>query len=375
MITAVSLLEERHRKCPFVVRWHGEPDVETGKQKRYGRSFESIREARVFLAQKQAELDRGTPRDPVDVTLECLVDEFAEARLSTLSHASKSGYGNTTDQMLAYFGRERRVRDIQRRQAEAFIATRQRCDGRPGELSSWSRVRHLIHCRAIFGAAVEWGYTDHNPFRATRSSGNSPLRLQPKGRPWPHITPEEFARLQRVVPTARQRAAYWLMYGCGLRPGEVYNIVIANVDLHAGRRYAVRPPGVASIRIARLIAISILFDVRVHDLGRVGFEPLEFREIVQSGVFAFCLNAETLFRVDDHDVGFHGDRGGHEYLRISAVEYSARNASTPDPQHAVAFPSATLSGALDRHVRSHLWAAPSRGFSFAQVQARTVQTY
>ncbi len=239
MITAVSLLEERRRRSPWVVRWHGEPDVETGKQKRYGRSFESIREAKAFLAQKQAELDRGAPRDPVDVTLEVLVDEFAEARLSTLSYVSKIGYGNTTDQMLAYYGRERRVRDIQRRQAEAFIATRQRCDGRPGELSSWSRARHLIHCRAIFGAAVEWGYTDHNPFRATRSSGNSPLRLQPKGRPWHHITPGEFARLMAVVPTARQRAAYWLMYGCGLRPGEVYNMVIANVDLHAGRVHVV----------------------------------------------------------------------------------------------------------------------------------------
>lgn len=38
-----------------------------------------------------------------------------------------------------------------------------------------------------------------------------------------------------VVPTACQRAAYWFMYGCGLRPGEVYNLRVENVDLKRRR--------------------------------------------------------------------------------------------------------------------------------------------
>jgi integrase len=40
-----------------------------------------------------------------------------------------------------------------------------------------------------------------------------------------------------VVPNVKRRAAYWLMYGCGLRPGEVYNLTLDRVDLESRRVY------------------------------------------------------------------------------------------------------------------------------------------
>lgn len=240
MITTVSLLHETQRGGrQHVVRWYGAPDPETGKQKRHGRSFNRRIDARKFQVEKQIELDLGGPRDPVDATLKALFSEFEKSRLAALSYASQNGYRNTTDQMLSYFGRQRKVRDLQRRHAEAFLVTRTRRDGRPGELSTWSKARHLIHCRAIFAAAVEWGYVDENPFRAGKNAGNSPLRMNPKSRPWHHLTPDQFLRFLAVVPTARQRSAYWLMYACGLRPGEAYNLMVANVDLEARRVHVV----------------------------------------------------------------------------------------------------------------------------------------
>lgn len=193
----------------------------------------------MFWAKKRADLDRGEARDPVNVTLEELVADFEEARLRVLSYASQIGYRNTIDQMLAYFGRGRKVRDIDRRHAEAFIATRVRQDGRPGELSDWSKARHVIHCRAIFAAAVTWDYVEENPFRADRFGGRSSLRVNPKAKPWQHITPEEFRRFMTVVPTPQKRAAYWLMYGCGLRVGEAYNRMLPNVDLQRCRVHVV----------------------------------------------------------------------------------------------------------------------------------------
>ena len=63
MINTVSLLHERHRRMPWVVRWYGEPDG-NGKQKRYGKSFRYAHEAKVFWAKKRADLDRGEARDP-----------------------------------------------------------------------------------------------------------------------------------------------------------------------------------------------------------------------------------------------------------------------------------------------------------------------
>lgn len=239
MNTTVLLLHEPRRKQPWVVRWYGDPDPQTGKQKRYGRLFRYIRDAKAFQAEKQTELNRGAPRDPVDATLEELVAEYEEARLAALSYASKIAYRNTTEQLLTHFGRNRRVRDIHQRHAEAFIASRKRCDGKPQELSSWPKARHLIHCRALFQAAVEWGYTDQNPFKTTTRSGSSPLCINAKGRPWDHIMPESYERFLDEVPTARQRAVYWLQYGCGLRAGEVYNLMVANIDLDRRRVHVV----------------------------------------------------------------------------------------------------------------------------------------
>ncbi|MHC4698243.1 MAG: tyrosine-type recombinase/integrase [Planctomycetota bacterium] len=61
------------------------------------------------------------------------------------------------------------------------------------------------------------------------------MRIRAKSRSWHHITPDEFGRIIEHVPTARQRAAMWLMYGAGLRPGEVYNLTADSVDLQRCR--------------------------------------------------------------------------------------------------------------------------------------------
>lgn len=243
MHVAVNLLHERKRKRPWVVRWCGQPDPTTGKQRRYGRTFKYKHEARAFYDKQRAAFDRGEPRDPVNVTLGQLIEDFEETRLPALSYTSRMGYRHTFTQLLAYFGTDRRIRDIQRRHAEAFIATRKREDGRIGDLSSWTRARHLIHCRSLFTAALALGYVEDNPFRADRFAGRSALNLNPKAKPWHHLTPAEFLRFLAVVTSPQKRAAYWMMYGSGLRPGEAFNLLAVNIDLERHRVHVVNRAG------------------------------------------------------------------------------------------------------------------------------------
>ncbi len=247
MITKVNLLHRPDRAKPWVVRWYGDPHPQTGKQKRYGKSFRYCHVAKDFFAEKQSALNKGEARDPIDVTLEQLIGDFEEARLSGLSYSSILGYQNTISQMLEYFGSKRKIRDMRQQHAEAFIASRIRCDGRIGELSTWAKARHLIHSRAIFTAAVAWAYIDSNPFRAAREDGSSPLHINPKSRQWHHLTAEEFMRLMSVVDGVHKRAAYWLMYGCGLRPGEVYNLLATNIDLKLRRVHIASRSGTEDI--------------------------------------------------------------------------------------------------------------------------------
>jgi len=138
-------------------------------------------------------------------------------------------------QLREHFGKTREIKTIEQRHAETFMATRKRKSGHDKALSSWSLAHHLKHARAIFGAGVEWGYLERSPFAPPTSKRNTALRIQPKSRPWQHVSPDEFLRMIAVVPTTRRRACYWLMYGCGLRAGEVYNLTIDQIDLD-GRR-------------------------------------------------------------------------------------------------------------------------------------------
>ena len=237
MITKVGLLHEPGRKRPWLVKWWSDPDPDTGKQRRRTRAFEYKRDAVAFQADRQAEIDSGERRTVrKDVTLGQLCDEFLKARAAHLSYKSQKGYHDMATQLREHFGASKLLCQIEQRHAERFMATRKRRDGRPGDLSRTTVAGYVTCAKAIFGAAVEWGYVARNPFvpaarPSHRGRDSSPLRVRAKPRPWQHIKPDEFLRFLAAVPDVRRRAAFWLMYGCGLRPGEVYNLTADKIDL------------------------------------------------------------------------------------------------------------------------------------------------
>ena len=231
MKTKVGIDHDKSRRLPWRVFWFGEPGPD-GKQPKYVKSFRHAREAQAFQVDKQADLNRGGRRDrPETVTLGQLVEEFRSARLANLSYSTNLSYGTTIDQLFEYFGADRDIRLIAQRHAEMFVSTRKRVDGKPEAIRSWTRKRHASNAGAIFRAALEWDFIEANPFKPRDPRSNSPLRIRTQSRPWHHIKPDEFLRIMAHVPTAQKRSSFWLMYGCGLRPGEVYNLQIEKIDL------------------------------------------------------------------------------------------------------------------------------------------------
>ncbi len=231
MNTKVGLRHESGRKLPWLVQWWTDPDPDTGRQQRRTRAFQYKRDALAFQAQKQAEIDSGEHREARRaMTLGQLFDEFSKSRTAGLSYDSREYYRDMMAQLRGRFGASKLLGRIERRHAEAFIAAQKRRDGRDGPLSSTTIAQRVTYARAIFAAAVDWGYITRNPFSAPRR-GTSPLRVKAKSRPWQHIEPDEFLRFLTAIPDVHRRAAYWLMYGCGLRPGEVYNLTVNKIDL------------------------------------------------------------------------------------------------------------------------------------------------
>ncbi len=243
MITKVSIYHEPKRKRPWLVRWWERPNEDTGKQTKRSRSFQYRRDAVTFQIEQQADVNSQPNSLPsANASLGHLIAEFRKSRLARLSHSSKQGYNYTIEQLTAFFGAKRPVRSIEQRQAEAFISSRKRRDGRSGDLSSWTLAQYLKYCRAIFGAATDWGYTTRNPFLPPKKRGHSVLRVKPRSKPWQHITPADFRQLLAVIKDPHRRATLWLMYACGLRPGEVYNLTIDCIDLCSRRLYVKNRP-------------------------------------------------------------------------------------------------------------------------------------
>ncbi len=63
MITKIGLYKDKRKQRPWVVRWFGEYDPNTGKQRRYSKSFRLKVNAEEFQAVKKQDIGQGTPRD------------------------------------------------------------------------------------------------------------------------------------------------------------------------------------------------------------------------------------------------------------------------------------------------------------------------
>ena len=156
------------RASKWLVRWYGQYDPETEKQKRYSKSFKTKIQAERFQLQKQFELNDGDPRDPINITISELCKEFMANRKHSLRTSTLSGYTYTIRQLKEYFSPNSIITTITKQQAQKFINTREITNGshiKTGkQLSGWGREFYHKTAHTIFNCAIDWGYIRKNPF-------------------------------------------------------------------------------------------------------------------------------------------------------------------------------------------------------------------
>jgi len=209
------------RNRPWLVRWHGEYNPHTGKQKRYCRSFKTRALAEQFAVQKQSELNNGEARDPVNITLQELCDQYLESNKHKHRHATLQNYTYTITQLLQFLPKDILVSNITLQKAEQFINSRQiihPSHAKSGkDISTWGRNGHLRNCHAIFGSAVDWNYLKTNPFAKIKPVKNEKSE-------WHYFSAEEFQMLLTKTLDFRVKCFYSVIYSCGLRYGECINL-------------------------------------------------------------------------------------------------------------------------------------------------------
>ena len=221
------------RKKPYLVRWIGEYNPHTGKQKKYCKSFTKRKEAELFAQQKQDEFDAGLSRDERHISLEQLCKKFLSVNQKEYTNGTLQNYQDTITRLQTYFHPTISIKQIRQEHAQEFIAQmdyiRKDYASKSEELSGSARNIHVRNSKHIFNTAVEWKYILQNPFEKIK-------QVKPIVHPWHRITLDEFNRIIEHTPTLQKKALYTVQYGCGFRLGEALNMLRRdNIDFEAGQ--------------------------------------------------------------------------------------------------------------------------------------------
>jgi len=228
MITKIGLYRDPRKTKQWVVRWFGEYEPATGKQKRYSKSFQRKRDAETFQTELAMSFQQGQQRDKAEeITLKDFTEDWLKIREPELRPASLKLYGNTISRLYDYFGQNYLLSKVMPRSAAKFMSELRRMDSKEGELSDW--VRHRVHrnCKTMFKTAVSWGLLVRNPFKDVTTP-----RLVT--RRWHYLKPAEYRKLLKVAPNLRWKAIYALVFTTGLRFGELFNLTWKDIDFDTG---------------------------------------------------------------------------------------------------------------------------------------------
>jgi integrase len=269
--------DNRNKDSPWIVRWSNGPDVVTGREKWFQRSFKYKALAEKFKSELRTGIAEEARKPNVmgDMSLKGFTQDWLRTRKHSLRAGSVDVYRNAIRRLLDYFGGSKRVTELTPIQANRFIAEQARIDGRIGQLSNWSRARILRNCKTMFNDAVDWGLVVESPF------GRLKRPKLPKQR-WHYVRPQEFRSLLdahsgKHTVSLRYKALYSLAYCCGLRLGEIVNLMWEDVDFEKAEvrvedRPAThtRPPFVVKDKEARRIgipeeALSLLLDLKAYN--------------------------------------------------------------------------------------------------------------
>ena len=226
----ISIYKDKRRKNgkPYLVRWQGQYNPPTGKQRKYCKSFAKRKDAEKFVQQKQDEFDAGMPRDQVNITLTQLCDKFVQTQQADYASGTMRNYLYTVTRLKDFFFSDILIGNIKQEHAEQFISQVDYISkyliNSGKDISDSARNIQLRNSKKIFNKALEWKYIRTNPFENIK-------QVKSNNRNWHKISVDEFKAILEKTPTIRKKAFYAIQYGCGLRAGEALNILIDGMNL------------------------------------------------------------------------------------------------------------------------------------------------
>jgi len=217
----------KRRAHRWLVRWFGLDG------KRYGKAFETRKEAEQFVEGKQIEVHNGKGDPPPSVTLKEYKTVHAEVMKGHLARSTFNLHLKAIDLLAEHVGWERPLHRISTREVEQFRAARLATGHSPS-----SANRELRSLKRIFNLAIMRGYL---------APGQNPCLALPRikvGRQRnAYCSPAEFQTILRAAPDGLWRAFLVLVYSTGLRLREATNLTWKDVEFQPGQVHVTRKAG------------------------------------------------------------------------------------------------------------------------------------
>ncbi|MGD8499596.1 MAG: site-specific integrase [Phycisphaerales bacterium] len=209
--------KRRHR---WIVRWYGSDG------KRYGKVFETRKEAARHASQLQSRVCLGKADKPQKIPLKEFRLEHEHVMKGQVAYATLDDQSRALRLFEKYIGESFLLSKIKPRQAEAFIA--HRLSSVPSVATVNKDIRTLQH---IFNLEIEpRGYLadGQNPFIKLK-------QRKPTRKPIRYVGTDEYRELMDGAKKLWWQALVSVAYWSGLRRNEILNLTWADIDFENHR--------------------------------------------------------------------------------------------------------------------------------------------
>jgi len=223
----------RKRAHRWVVRWYA-----SDQRKRYGKIFNTRKEAGRYAAELQRQIALGKADKPTKVTLHEFVSEHEQVMRGQVAYGTLQDHMGVLRLFEKFIGGNVRLEKIRPSQAEAFVADRLAS----GDTSVATVNKYIRTLQGIFNRAIEpRGYLaeGQNPFQKIKERKTTEGKIR-------------VVDLQEYKLLVEEADLWWhsllsVAYGSGLRRNEILYLTWADIDFEMKRLYVTAKKPAADI--------------------------------------------------------------------------------------------------------------------------------
>lgn len=210
----------KKRPRRWVVRWFS-----TDSQSRYGKVFETRKEAERYASDLQTQVHAGKGDRPKTVTLDSFIAEHQEVMKGQVALATLQDQVRALRLFKNFIGGAVKLTEIHSRNAEAFIASRLKV------VAVETANKDIRTLKSIFNLAINprgYLHEGQNPFAHIKERKTTEKEVR-------YVPAEDYRKLLNAASDNWWKAVISIAYGSGLRRNEILHLTWPEIDFENQR--------------------------------------------------------------------------------------------------------------------------------------------